>query len=318
MIAMPIRLIYLLATVGTILGANACSGGDLSIVKPATAPMAEGATQPNTPVNSRPTGSSSPAPTPTPTPTPTPATVDPNTPSIPVHGPSPSVQGYGAVTLQASQQTTVVDFTTTLTVPPAPGSNNGTLFLWPGLQPGGANYDPIDNGVLQPVLTWGNSCAPGQQPTPYSTWWVSSQYVNTYGHDPNYMGCYGGNIMSVAVGDQLLMHFYIEGSVWVQDVTDVQTGKKVTFSIDMQMQAQNLIEFIIESYGPEPMTDVVFTDTTITFANPTASSCWPIARGPTDYVSPPSTSPNGLHCAIDEIVLRAQNVPVSALTPPGP
>ena len=80
------------------------------------------------------------------------------------------------VYLYAGTTNEFVDLRTTLTVP-APPPATGTLFLWPGLDPapGGRNFLPIDNGVLQPVLTWGASCAPGQQPIQYSTWWISGQ-----------------------------------------------------------------------------------------------------------------------------------------------
>lgn len=74
-----------------------------------------------------------------------------------------------------------------MTVPPKPNPG-GAVFVWPGLQPGGANYQPIGNGVLQSVLTWGKSCAPTSQPPAYSTWWISAQYVNTMGNYPGYTG----------------------------------------------------------------------------------------------------------------------------------
>jgi hypothetical protein len=69
---------------------------------------------------------------------------------------------------------------TTMTVPEKPPPS-GTLFLWPGLQPlpGGKNYNPIGNGVLQPVLMWSGTCAP-TAPSSYASWWISAQYVNTY------------------------------------------------------------------------------------------------------------------------------------------
>ncbi|CAF1210031.1 unnamed protein product [Rotaria sp. Silwood1] len=94
-----------------------------------------------------------------------------------------TVSGYGEVLFSVEKTNQVVYVETTMIVPPKQASK-GTLFLWPGLQPGGANFDPIDNGVLQPVLTWGTSCAPGTQPAAYSTWWISAQYVNTYGKLP--------------------------------------------------------------------------------------------------------------------------------------
>jgi hypothetical protein len=149
--------------------------------------------------------------------------------------PGGRISGYGTVSFTANAKSQIVRLQTTLTVPAEPPAS-GTLFLWPGLQPNGANYDPIDNGVLQPVLTWGDSCAPGTQPRAYSTWWISAQYVNTIGNDPGYMGCYGGSVMSVKVGDQLNIDMQLAGTVWNQTVTDAQTNQSVSFSFDMMGQ----------------------------------------------------------------------------------
>src|SRR5262245_56849827 len=66
------------------------------------------------------------------------------------------VAGHGKVMLSTPSDNQITSLTTTIIVPPK-HSAIGTLFLWPGFQPGGANYLPIDNGVLQPVLSWGLS-----------------------------------------------------------------------------------------------------------------------------------------------------------------
>jgi hypothetical protein len=91
-------------------------------------------------------------------------------------------------------------FNSILVVPPLPPVPNTqtdgdkTYFLWPGLQPGkvASNYQPIDNGVLQPVLTFGPTCAPGQTKEqtkdPYFGWTISGQYVNTIGKAPGFTG----------------------------------------------------------------------------------------------------------------------------------
>jgi hypothetical protein len=221
--------------------------------------------------------------------------------------PGGRVTGNGTVLITASSKNQIVRLQTTLIVPPEPPPS-GTLFLWPGLQPNGANFDPIDNGVLQPVLTWGSSCAPGKQPRAYSTWWISSQYVNTFGSDPGYTGCQGGSVMSVAVGDALNIDMNLAGTVWTQTVTDVQNGQSVTFSIDMMNQAQNLAYFVIEEYSSAPVSTVVFTDTTITFGSSDAADCKLAMRGQNDYVSVSVPSADGRSCAIEEIILRAQGI----------
>ena len=221
--------------------------------------------------------------------------------------PGGRVSGYGTVLIWANANNQIVRLQTTMVVPPEPPAS-GTLFLWPGLQPDGANYDPIDNGVLQPVLTWGPSCAPGKQPRAYSTWWISGQYVNTNGSDPGYTGCQGGPIMSVAVGDTLNLDFSLAGTIWTQTVTDAQTGQSVSYSIDMMNQAQNLAYFVIEEYSSAPVSEVIFTDTTITFGSPDSGDCKLAMRGQTDYVSVPVPSSDGRSCAIQEIILRAQGI----------
>jgi hypothetical protein len=192
-------------------------------------------------------------------------------------------------------------------VPPEPPAS-GTLFLWPGLQPGGKNFDPIDNGVLQPVLTWGPSCAPGNPPRAYSTWWISGQYVNTYGNEPGYTDCNGGEIMSVDVGDVLLIDMVLDGTDWTQTVTDQNSGETVDYTLDMQGQAQNYAYFVIEEYSSAPVSEVIFTDTVITFGSADAADCKLAARGQTDFVSVPVASSDGLTCSIADIILRAKGI----------
>ncbi|MCH8620444.1 hypothetical protein [Undibacterium sp. TS12] len=214
-----------------------------------------------------------------------------------------AVQGTGFVELDVSQGNRVVYLYTSMVVPPHPPAT-GTLFLWPGLQPGGANYLPIDNGVLQPVLTWGNSCAPGNQPAAYSTWWISAQYVNTIGHEKNFTGCQGGSMMAVNVGDKLAISMYLRGTVWTQYILDVQTGQHVSYDIDLRGQAQNRSIFMIESYGLRPAVDVTFTDTYIQFANPEASACRVIRRGINDTVSAPVYYGDN-YCYVKNMTLRS-------------
>jgi hypothetical protein len=221
--------------------------------------------------------------------------------------PGGQIGGYGTVRFQANSRNEIVGLQTTLFVPLEP-PHAGTLFLWPGLQPGGANFEPIDNGVLQPVLTWGSSCSPGKQPRAYSTWWISGQYVNTNGSEPGYTDCNGGAIMSVAVGDALLIDMVLAGTEWTQTVTDEQSGESVSYTIDMRDQAQNYAYFVIEEYSSAPVSEVIFTDTTLTFGTADAGDCKLAARGQTDYVSVPVASSDGLTCTIAEIILRAEGI----------
>src|SRR5262249_3603543 len=116
-------------------------------------------------------------------------------------GSTTPVRAYGGVQFTLSTKNRILGLETTLTVPPKPPAS-GTLFLWPGLQPlpGSANFTPINNGVLQSVLTWGKTCAPNAPLDPYASWWISAQYVNTFGIEPGYTGCQGGEGIDVAVG----------------------------------------------------------------------------------------------------------------------
>ncbi len=215
---------------------------------------------------------------------------------------------YGFVQLAASNKNQILSLTTTLAVPVKPSANTGTLFLWPGLQPGGANYDPIDNGVLQPVLTWGPTCAPNAPKNAYASWWISAQYVNTFGSDSGYTGCLGGDGMNVNVGDALVMVMKLDGTIWHQTVTDSATQKAVSYDIDMQGQAQNYAEFDIEIYTENPAADVIFTSTEIVLQDSQPTFCQPTVRGTNDFFTNPRMSADGKTCDIDRIVLRAQGV----------
>ena len=226
---------------------------------------------------------------------------------IGTQAPGGSVSGNGTVLIWAKSPHQIVRLQTKLVVPPTPPAS-GTLFLWPGLQPDGVNFEPIDNGVLQPVLSWGPSCAPGKQPRSYSTWWISGQYVNTNGQVSGYTGCDGGAIMSVNVCDTLDIDMALSGSIWTQTVTDEQTNQSVTYSIDMKDQAQNLAYFVIEEYSSAPVSEVIFTDTILTFDLPDATDCKLSTRGQTDFVSSPVASGDGLQCSIPQIILRAQGI----------
>lgn len=227
-------------------------------------------------------------------------------------GANTQVRGYGGVQLVTSTKTRITSLETTLAVPakPTPG---GTLFIWPGLEPlsGSANYNPIGTGVLQPVLTWGGTCAP-HAPNNYADWWISGQYVNTLGNASGFTGCKGGDGMTVKVGDALHMLMTLNGAIWSQSVTDETNSKTVTFDFDLKGQGQNWVIFSIETpTGKEPVSDVVFTSTVITTADADTRACMPTLRGTSDYFSAPRTSQDGRSCCIDKIILRGQGVPAS-------
>jgi len=227
------------------------------------------------------------------------------------------VTGYGEVTFQTSTGTQITELQTTLTVPAKPTSSS-TLFIWPGLEPlpGSANFNPVNYGVLQPVLTWGTSCAPNS-PTNSMGWWISGLYVNTYTSDQALNGCLGGNVIDVAVGESLDITMSLKGTVWSQVVVDRQSGQKATYDVDLLGQAQDWALFKIEeTTQTTPSSDVVFTATTLTFAAADPMGCQPNKRGTNDYFAAPQSSADGTKCCISRLVLRAQGVP--ATTPNGP
>jgi hypothetical protein len=194
---------------------------------------------------------------------------------------------------------------TTLIVPPEQ-AHKGVIFLWPGLQPGGANFNPIGTGVLQPVLTWGSSCAPGNQPAPYSTWWISAQYVNSYGNLTGHRGCFGGPIMDVNPGNQLRLQFELNGTVWTQIVTNLATNKAVMFSIDMLGQAQNYVYFFIELYSAIMAGGVEYLNSFWQFENPSNSGCTLSSSAPQDSVSTPQPSADKRSCSVAKIIQYVQ------------
>lgn len=140
-------------------------------------------------------------------------------------------------------------FESTIIVPPLPSDEWKTLFLWPGLQPlpKSKNFSPIDNGVLQPVLTFGTSCAPNPNNLDEKGWWISSQYVNTFGKSEGHSGCFGGPRIAVKSGDSLRMVMELKGTEWIQSVQNQKSKKVANFTIDMMGQGQSWAEWVMET-----------------------------------------------------------------------
>lgn len=214
---------------------------------------------------------------------------------------------YGSVEFWLPPSNAVTRFQSTMLVPEEP-SMRGTLFLWPGLQPlRGPDPGRVGNGVLQPVLTWGSSCAP-KKPASYDEWWISGMYVNVTTSAAGPTGCVGGDAMNVAVGDDLRIDMRLDGTKWTQTVVNEQSGKSVDFVWDLKGQAQNRAIWDIEEVSStKPREDVLFVDSVLSFASP-ATTCQPSQRGPNDYFSAPVLSPDGLHCCYAKIILRSRGV----------
>jgi hypothetical protein len=56
------------------------------------------------------------------------------------------------------------------------------------------------------------------------------------------------------------------------------------------------------------VSEVIFTDMTITVDSPDANDCMVYMRGQDDFVSTPTASSDGLKCSIPQIILRAQGL----------
>jgi hypothetical protein len=238
-------------------------------------------------------------------------------PTMPAKGTTAGrILGSGTIEYDVDPPNQWLSLRTTMLVPEEPPPS-GTIFLWPGLQPlpASMNYQPIGNGVLQPVLTWGPSCAPGA-PSGHSNWWISPVYVNVSSRDSSYRGCKGGPVINVDPMHLLDIEMYLDAPKWVQEVFDRNTMKSTDFALDMKGQAQARAFFVIELPGSaKPTEDVIFTKTVLTMASSDPGACEPIARGMTDFASKARVSADGKHCCIDRIVLRARGVMATTMDP---
>jgi hypothetical protein len=216
---------------------------------------------------------------------------------------------YAAVRYLADPSIPILSLKTKMIVPATP-SQRQTLFVWPGLQSKAGAADPagIGNGVLQPVLTWGPSCAPRAPAQPYAAWWMAGMYVNVTTGAAGITGCAGGDYMATEVSDVLDIDMSVDGTEWTQTITNERTMTSVDFTIDLEGQVQNSAMWVIEVPSGEtirPAEDVVFTDSVLTFASP-VTDCQPTQAGSTDDFSAPIRSVDGLHCCYETITLRAE------------
>ena len=212
------------------------------------------------------------------------------------------------VSINRDEQSPIVGLRARMIVPPKP-TGSGWLYIWLGLQPQerAERFYPIDNGVLQPVLTFETdtaSCAPGTHPSPSTTWWISAQYVNTVGHYSGYMGCFGGPILSVDPGDVLLLDISLIERTWVQTVIDLTKEKSVTYQINLHGQSQNYANFEIEPYGNFQVADITYEDIEIAFAEPKSLDCSIEPQVGRNTITPRYVISRGQKCYIDQIVLR--------------
>lgn len=231
--------------------------------------------------------------------------------------PKTYVVNYGTIIYSADPTNALIAASMDMIVPPQPAATS-TLFLAPNLQPvaQSASFQPIGLGVLEPVLTWGGSCAltPQPQPAQYSTWWISGQYLNG-GSYPNHTGCLSGEVLTANVGDTLHIVFQLTGTVWLQTISNLSTGRSVTFSIDMLGQAQTQLVFNIIQYNVPPAGDTIFQNIQFTAARPDAGFCVPDIMGITDAASAGVVSSDSRTCQIAKVILRARGVAATTSNP---
>jgi hypothetical protein len=238
-------------------------------------------------------------------------------PAGPSQADSPkAVVMHALVEYQTADDNQFVRVQAELIVPKKPPPN-GVIFIWPGTQtmPGGPTVRPVGEGVLQPVLTWGSSCVPGALPG-HTTWWISPVYVNSVTSIPELRGCHGGPVITVDVGDRLDLDMRLDGTVWDQKVVDLNSMKSTEFRIDLRGQLQQRAVFWIElKTSAKPIEDAVFENVVLTMQTSEPEACELNNAGMNDYVSKSRVSPDGRHCCIDRIVLRAEGVPPSTQDP---
>jgi hypothetical protein len=220
-------------------------------------------------------------------------------------------QGSGETDFQTSGSVEILSVHTIMKVPSKPSPSQGTLFLWPGLQPLQMDMT-VGYGVLQPVLAWGVSCAPGS-PSGYSGWWISGQYVGTTPGSWTNITCEGGDVMKVDVGDELDIAMTRGGTVWTQVITNKSNGKSVSFMRDLKGQKEQwLINSIELKDATKPVDDVIFTSMVIKLSDSQPKACVPNLTGTTDYFAPPRVSNDGKTCCISKIILRAPGIKASS------
>jgi hypothetical protein len=227
------------------------------------------------------------------------------------------VSGSGLIEYDVSSSNVFIGLRTTLAVP-AEAAPNGQIFIWPGIQPtpNAMNLQPIGNGALMSVLTWGPSCV-ADAPASYSTWWIAPLYSNVSSSDPQFAGCHTGKV-TLADPKQLLdIDIHLDGMKWVQKVVNRNTLEASDFSIDLKGQTQGRVFFAIELQTTnKPTEDIIFTNTVLSMDMSDPNACQPVLRGANDFASRPRVSADGKHCCIDRIVLRAPRVMATTMDPP--
>jgi hypothetical protein len=239
-------------------------------------------------------------------------------PSQPAGNVTPGVTtGAGLIEYDIHGSNVFTGLRTTLVVPAKP-EPTGQVYVWPGIQPtpNGSNFQPIGNGALMGVLTWGAVCTM-ESAASYSNWWIAPMYSNISTSDPQYSGCHSGELALVEPTQLVDIDIHFDGVVWLQKMVNRNTGEASELSLDLKGQEQGRAFFAIAPHTTnKPTEDIVFTHTVLSMAASDPEACTPIMRGTNDFASKPRVSANGKHCCIDRIVLRAARVAPTTIDPP--
>jgi hypothetical protein len=120
--------------------------------------------------------------------------------------------------------------------------------------------------------------------------------VNTFGSDPGFMGCFGGDTMLVSPGQNLQMLFQLlpGTTIWRQTVTNLDTQYLVSFDVDLQGQEQLMAQWVVETPGGWHANPPAFLVKDITFQTNASTSI--VCQA--DYVMPENVSPAAtLYCS---------------------
>jgi hypothetical protein len=111
----------------------------------------------------------------------------------------------------------------------------------------------------------------------------------------------------------------LQGTTWVQTITNRSNNKTVTFSHDLKGQKQQWLLNQIELKGStKPVDDVIFTNVVAKLSDSQAKSCAPSETGTNDWYAPPRASADGKTCCISKIILRASGVMATSPNQPVP
>ena len=230
---------------------------------------------------------------------------------------SGTINGAGLIEYDIKASNVFTGLRTTLIVPAVP-EPTGQVYVWPGIQPTptGSMFQPIGNGALMSVLSWGALCSP-DAPATYSSWWVAPMYSNLSSSDPQYSGCHSARAAMVEPTQLVDVDIHLEGEVWIQKIVNRQTAEASELRLDLKGQEQGRAFFAIAPHTTnKPTEDIVFTNTVLSMDVSDPEACEPIMRGTNDFASKPRVSADGRHCCIDRIVLRAARVTPTTIDPP--